>query len=177
MTASGGDAAGDAYSTTEDPRMSDMQRRVLLKAALAGGALGAAVSAGLLVPTAVLAAWPKRAFSAKTLKDALLDLHGTDATSPSDQIELKVPAIAENGAVVPVTVTTTLANVEFIDIVINKNGRPLGANFVLSPRVNPSVATRVKVAESGTVTALVKADGKLYSATKDLKVTIGGCGG
>jgi sulfur-oxidizing protein SoxY len=157
--------------------VSNVQRRVFLKAALAGSALGVAWSTGILVPTVGWAAWPEGAFNASTLKDALAGLHGSEAAEPSDQIKLEVPEIAENGAVVPVSVRTTLAEVESIDIVIDKNRRPLGANFVLSPRVRPFVSARVKVAESGTITALVKAGGKLYSATKEVKVTVGGCGG
>lgn len=157
--------------------MSDMKRRVFLKASLATGAVGIAVGAGLLTPRAVLAAWPKSAFGAKSVKEALMGLHKTEAAAESGEIKLKAPDIAENGAVVPVTVATTLANVESIDVVIEKNARPLGANFVLTPAAKSTVSTRIKVAESGKVMAWVKADGKLYSAAKDVKVTIGGCGG
>lgn len=157
--------------------MSDMKRRVLLKATLASGVIGVAVGAGLLTPRTVLAAWPKTAFNAKSVKEALMNLHKTEAAAESGDIQLKAPDIAENGAVVPVTVATTLSNVESIDIVIEKNGRPLGAHFMLTPAAEGTVSTRVKVAESGKVMTWVKSGGKLYTASKDVKVTIGGCGG
>jgi sulfur-oxidizing protein SoxY len=157
--------------------MSDVKRRLLLKATLAGGVVGVAVGAGLLRPRAVLAAWPEQAFQAKSVDEALQGLYGNAQLTESDEIKLKAPDIAENGAVVPVTVSTSLPNVESIGIVIQKNGRPLAADFKLTPRVMGTVSTRVKVAESSKIMAVVKSNGELYSTAKDVKVTIGGCGG
>jgi len=156
--------------------MSVITRRTLLKA-LASGVVGVAVGAGLLIPIRVLAAWPKTAFNAKSSDDVLKNLYESDAAAQSVDIQVKAPQIAENGAVVPVTIKTTLSDVESISILVEKNNRPLAAEFKLGPGVRPIVSTRIKVAESSKITALVKSGGKLYSASKDVKVTIGGCGG
>jgi len=157
--------------------MTEMNRRVLLKAGLAGSVVAVAAGAGLLKPQTVLAAWPQGAFEAKSVADALKNLHQGEAASESQDIDLGTPDIAENGAVVPVKVSTSLPNVESIGILIEENNRPLAAEFVLTEHSGPSVSTRVKVAKTSNIVAVVKSDGKLYSATKNVKVTIGGCGG
>ncbi len=157
--------------------MRDPRRRLLLKATLAGGALTVAAGAGLLAPVRVLAAWPKAAFDAKSIGGALKGLYNAKAMAKSGDIQIKAPQIAENGAVVPVSVKTSLSGVESIGIFVEKNGRPLGAEFKLSPRSKPMVSTRLKVAKSSNIIAVVNAGGKLHSATKAVKVTIGGCGG
>jgi len=90
---------------------------------------------------------------------------------------MKIPDIAENGAVVPVTVSTELENVESISIVVDNNPTPLAASFDMSPSMLATVSVRIKMGQSSDVRAIVKADGKLYSTTKEVKVTIGGCGG
>jgi len=123
------------------------------------------------------AVWPEKAFSQTAAAQAMADLLGTDKTTPSDQIMLKVPQIAENGAVVPVTITTTLENVESISIVVEKNPRPLAATFELPPGTLPDLASRIKMGETSDVMAVVKTDTGLFSTTKQVKVTIGGCGG
>ena len=157
--------------------MNDVKRRLLLKATLTGGVIGVAVGAGLLRPRMVLAAWPEQAFQAKSVSDALKGLYESDALVESGDIKLKAPDIAENGAVVPVEVSTSLAEVKSIGIVIEKNGRPLAADFQATDRFAGQVSTRVKVAESSRIVAVVESGGKLYSAAKEVKVTIGGCGG
>ena len=154
-----------------------MQRRTFLKGSLASTTVAVAVGAGLLSPQAVLAAWPKDAFAAKTVQDALTSIYGNDATSPSGDIKIKAPDIAENGAVVPVTVTTSIPGITDIAIIVEKNGTPLAANFKLSSSSKGFVATRIKMGKTSNVIAVVKAGGKSYSARKDVKVTIGGCGG
>jgi sulfur-oxidizing protein SoxY len=154
-----------------------MKRRVFLKGTLASGAVAVAVSAGLLSPRKVLAAWSKPAFEAKSVQEGLKSALGTDLTTPSDAIEIKAPEIAENGAVVPVTVSTKLANTESISILVENNPTPLTAMFKLSPVTSPNVSTRIKMGKTSTVIAVVKSGGKLYSARKEVKVTIGGCGG
>jgi sulfur-oxidizing protein SoxY len=155
----------------------NQNRRVLLKGTLAAGATGIAISAGLLTPKAVLAAWPKAAFEAKDSKAALEASLGSSATTESGDIKLKAPDIAENGAVVPVTVTSDIANTEAISIVVAENGTPLAATFNLGPTTTGFVSTRIKMGKTSDVTAVVKAGGKLYSTSKNVKVTIGGCGG
>ena len=154
-----------------------MQRRTFLKGSLASSTVAIAVGAGLISPNTVLAAWPKDAFSAKTVQDALTAAHGSASTSPSGDIKIKAPDIAENGAVVPVTVTTTIPGITDIAIVVEQNGTPLAANFKLSSDSKGFVATRIKMGKTSNVIAVVKAGGKSYSARKDVKVTIGGCGG
>ena len=157
--------------------MTETNRRLFLKASIAGSSLAIAVGAGLLTPTRVLASWPKGAFNAKTIDEALKSLYGNSSAAESGDIEIKAPQIAENGAVVPITVKTSMSGVESISIIVEKNGRPMGAEFKLSPRTRPMVSTRLKVAKSSKVIAVVKQGGKLYIASREVKVTIGGCGG
>ncbi|MFA5530014.1 MAG: thiosulfate oxidation carrier protein SoxY [Thiohalomonadaceae bacterium] len=154
-----------------------MKRRVFLKGTLASSAVAVAVGAGILNPRQVLAAWPKPAFEAKSMQEALNGALGSDLTDPSDAIQIKAPEIAENGAVVPVTVSTTLANAESISILADGNPTPLAASFALAANTKGSVSTRIKMGKTSNVVAVVKSGGKLYSARKEVKVTIGGCGG
>jgi len=154
-----------------------MQRRSFLKGTLAGGTVAVAVSAGLLSPRQVLAAWPKGAFEAKSVSEAMKGLHGSDAMEASGDIAIKAPDIAENGAVVPITVNTGMSGVESIALFVDKNASPLAANFQLAGNAKGFASTRIKMAKTSNVTAVVKAGGKAYSASKEVKVTIGGCGG
>ena len=153
------------------------KRRTLLKGTLAVGSVGLAVSAGWLSPRAVLAAWPDSAFTAKSTADAIGALFGGQASEASGEIEIKAPDIAENGAVVPVTVSSNLPGVEAISVLADKNATPLTASFEIPQGTEAYVSTRIKMAKTGDVIALVKAGGKVYSARKNVKVTIGGCGG
>jgi sulfur-oxidizing protein SoxY len=154
-----------------------MKRRVFLKGSLAVSTLGVAVGAGLLTPASVLAAWPENAFKAKDVPGALGALLGADATEASGDINIKAPDIAENGAVVPVTISSTLSGVESITLLAPNNPSPLVANFAMGEGVHAFASTRIKMGKTGDVVAVVKAGGKLYSANKEVKVTIGGCGG
>lgn len=151
-----------------------MQRRDFLKGTAAGGAV--ALSASLL-PQALLAEWPEAAFQAKTIDEALQALMGATERADSGDIVIKAPDIAENGAVVPIQITTTLPNVESISIIAEKNPIPLIASFNFGENAIGYVSTRIKMGTTSDVVAVVKADGKLYSAKKEVKVTIGGCGG
>ncbi|MCW8945372.1 MAG: thiosulfate oxidation carrier protein SoxY [Sedimenticola sp.] len=155
----------------------DLNRRILLKGTFATSALGIAIGAGLLTPGQVLAAWPKEAFTAKDIPSALSAIMGADSAEESGDINIKAPDIAENGAVVPVTVSTSMAGVESIAIMAANNPVPLIANFNLKEGAEGFVSTRIKMGKSGDVVAVVKAGGKLYKAGKEVKVTIGGCGG
>lgn len=154
-----------------------MQRRSFLKGTLAGSAVAVAVGAGLLSPRTVLAAWPKAAFEAKNVEDAMNKLFGSAANTPSGDIKIKAPDIAENGAVVPVSISTSLGKVDSIAVIAEKNGTPLASNFKLGANAIPNVSTRIKMGKTSDVIAVVKANGKAYSARKNVKVTIGGCGG
>jgi sulfur-oxidizing protein SoxY len=157
--------------------MINNQRRILLKGSLTAGAIGVAVGAGLLVPGSVLAAWPEKAFKAKAMPEMLQELMGSDGAEESGEIKIKAPDIAENGAVVPVTVTTSIAGAESIAVIAVNNPAPLIASYELGEGTEGFVSTRIKMGKSGDVVAVVKSGGKLYSAKKEVKVTIGGCGG
>jgi len=157
--------------------VTDIKRRTLLKGTLAASVVGVAAGAGLLTPRAVLAAWPEKAFDAKSVDAAVQELTGSAELAGSEQIEIKAPPIAENGAVVGVTVSTGLSNVESISILVEQNASPLAASFQMADNTEPFVGTRLKVAKSSSVIAVVRSGGKLYSAGREVKVTIGGCGG
>jgi sulfur-oxidizing protein SoxY len=157
--------------------MIDAKRRTLLKGSLGVSAIGVAVGAGLLTPSAVLANWPKAAFTATDTNTALTDLLGSDATENSDQVTVKAPDIAENGAVVPVTVETDVEGAKSISIMAAGNGTPLIASFELGADAVPFVSTRIKMAKTADVIAVVQTENGLLSAAKPVKVTIGGCGG
>jgi sulfur-oxidizing protein SoxY len=124
-----------------------------------------------------LADWSKTAFAAKNTEDALMALFNDSSTTVSDKITIVSPEIAENGKVVPVEVTADLPQVESITLFAEKNPVPLLAQFNFSGRAKGWVKTRIKMAGTGKVIAVVKADGKLYQASREIKVTVGGCGG
>jgi sulfur-oxidizing protein SoxY len=155
----------------------DLQRRIMLKGSLAAGAVSVAVGAGLLTPKAVLGAWPEAAFKAKGMPEMLTALMGMDNPTESADIKIKAPDIAENGAVVPVTISTSVSGASSIALIAKNNPSPLVASYDLGESAQGFVSTRIKMGKSGDVVAIVKADGKLYSAKKGVKVTIGGCGG
>ena len=155
----------------------NIKRRVFLKGSLAAGTVGAAVGAGLLTPQAVVAAWNEKAFKAESVDDALAAAMGEASTTASDAIKIKAPDIAENGAVVPVSVSTDMANVESIALLAEGNKTPLVATLMLGEGAVADVSTRIKMGKTSDVIAIVKSDGKLLSARKSVKVTIGGCGG
>jgi sulfur-oxidizing protein SoxY len=136
-----------------------------------------AVGAGLISPRQVLAAWPKGAFEAKSVNDAMKGVVGTDLAPASDAIKLDAPDIAENGAVVPVKVTAEMDGVESITIMAEKNQTPLVASFNFAANAHGYVSTRIKMGQTSNIIAVVKAGGKVFSARKEVKVTIGGCGG
>jgi sulfur-oxidizing protein SoxY len=120
--------------------------------------------------------WPEDAFKQKNEAGAIKSLYGKTAEA-SDKVKLDAPEIAENGAVVPISVTTTLDNVTSISFLVADNPNALAASYNIPPGTLPSVANRLKMAKTSNVTAIVEAGGKLYSATKEVKVTVGGCGG
>lgn len=161
------------------PRESlSVTRRLILE----GAASIALVGLGAIsfpIPTALAAAndrYPEAAFKQKDFNEAIKLLYGRIAEQ-TDKIKLDAPEIAENGAVVPVSVTTTLDDVTSISFVVPENPNPLAAYYRLPPGTMPSVANRLKMAKTSNVIAIVEAAGKLYSTTREVKVTIGGCGG
>jgi sulfur-oxidizing protein SoxY len=154
-------------------------RRAFLKASVALSAYSLAAATGLISPLAQ-AEWVAELFAAAPLEETVkksLNIDNLEAINLSDRIELKLPSIAENGAVVPITVTSTLELVEQIFIFVAANPVPLAAVFELSPALEPIVSTRLKLAETCDVIVVAKAGGQLYKTSQTVKVTIGGCGG
>jgi sulfur-oxidizing protein SoxY len=150
-------------------------RRNVLKGAGAASAVSVAMAAGLLKPGAVFAAeWNKAVFDNKDLAGVMKAVGGAGAAS--GDISVKAPDIAENGAVVPVEITSNIAGTESI-IIGEKNALPMIAQFDLSNGAQGYVSTRIKMGSTANVRAVVKAGGKMYTAAKEVKVTIGGCGG
>ena len=150
-----------------------MQRRLLLKGLLGFTTMAAAMTA---MPRLAMAKWSK-AFDNGTVDGALTDLYGSAELTADDAIKLKVPEIAENGSVVPVTVKSKMANVTNISIFADKNPQPLAASFTLPEGTAADVSIRIRLGETQVVKAVVEADGKLYTKEQEVKVTIGGCGG
>ena len=120
--------------------------------------------------------YPEDAFKQKGAADAIKSLYGRTA-EPSDKVKLDAPEIAENGAVVPISASTTLTDVTSIAFLASENPNALAAVYRIPPGTMPSVANRLKMAKTCNVIVIVEAGGKLYSATKEVKVTVGGCGG
>ncbi len=138
------------------------------------GAWAALWGCGLLGSGTAAADTAEAAFDAKSLDDALQALGSTQPASA--EIVIDVPDLAENGAIVPVNVTCRASGTREISIVVSSNPNPLVARFTIPEGTEAFVSTRVKMAESGRVYAVVKADGQLLSAFKDVKVIVGGCG-
>ncbi len=154
------------------------KRRTFLKSASAASTVAVAVAAGLIKPTSVMAAeWNKNAFDAKNVADAMKGMGIAGAAADSKDILIKAPDIAENGAVVPVEVTSKIAGTTAIAMMVEKNANPLTANFDLENGAEGYVSTRIKMGQTSNVRVVVKAGGKSYTAVKEVKVTIGGCGG
>jgi sulfur-oxidizing protein SoxY len=155
----------------------DGGRRKILKGSGGAAVLGLAMAAGLIRPGSAWAEWNKAAFDTKSLNDAVKALGGASPTESKD-ITITSPDIAENGAVVPFTIASKIPNTEAVAILIEKNPNILAANFQIPQGTEPWVNTRVKMGQTSSVIALVKAsDGKFYYASKEVKVTLGGCGG
>src|SRR6202048_3947384 len=170
-------ASLETWMTITDNGLS-ATRRLILQAA------GAVALIGLgTVPFSLARAfaaandkYPEDAFKAKSDAEAIKSLYGKTA-EPSDKVKLDAPEIAENGAVVPISVSTTLADVTSISFLVSENPNALAASYRIPAGTMPSVANRLKMAKTSNVIAIVEAGGKLYSATKEVKVTVGGCGG
>jgi len=139
--------------------------------------VGSTACLALMTPITSWAAWASDAFNATKPEDAYNNLFGSSALIDSDEVKLKVPKIAENGGAVPVSIKTSMKNVESISIFVKDNPQPLTASFKIPAGTIADVSTRIRLAQTSTVTAVIKADGKLYSKSQEVKVTIGGCGG
>ena len=153
-------------------------RRLILQGAASVALVGLGNLPFSLAPAYAAAndKYPEDAFKAKSDTDAIKSLYGK-AAEPSDKVNLDAPEIAENGAVVPISVSSSLADVTSISILVADNPNALAASYKIPGGTLPSVANRLKMAKTTNVIAIVEAGGKLYSATKEVKVTVGGCGG
>jgi len=152
-------------------------RRTFLQTGMAACTVAIAASAGLLTPRAVLAAWPKNAFEAKSVGDAIKALAGNNKPVDSKDIAIEAPDIAENGAVVSVTVKSNLPKTEQISVLVPENSTPLCASYLLTEQTDSFITGRIKMRKTSDVVAVVKAGGKLLTTKQPVKVTLGGCGG
>jgi sulfur-oxidizing protein SoxY len=150
--------------------MNELRRSVLLS-------LQGALALALLKPWAALAAvWNKDAFGAKSTAQALKSLRVSDPV-PSADVLIEAPEIAENGAVVPIEIASRLPGTASLLVLVDKNPFPLVGRFDFLEGALPFVKVNVKIGETSEVRVIALAGGKSYVATKDIKVTIGGCGG
>jgi sulfur-oxidizing protein SoxY len=151
-------------------------RRTFIKFTGTLGALSAVAVTGLLKTTQALAApWNKAGFESKTAADALKTL-GAGSAANSRDIVITAPDIAENGAVVPIEITSRIPNTQSISIIAEKNPFPLAATVDFANGAEPYAYVRIKMGQTSNVRAVVKADGKFFTAAKEVKITIGGCG-
>lgn len=126
----------------------------------------------------LFAEWREELFSHKDLSSVMSLLTNETNPSESDKINIKAPEIAENGAVVPITVNTTIDNVKNIAIIVDNNPSPLTSSYKINPALEAYVSTRVKMAKTSNIIALVSTtNNEFFTASKGIKVTIGGCGG
>ena len=153
-----------------------MNRRNFIKnSMLFAGSLVAVPS--LIISGKAYAAWPEKSFDIKDLTESVSSVYGHSNLEESSKVRLKAPEIAENGAIVPINVSTTLDNVESIMIFVENNPQPLSSGYKLTSLSEPSIGTRLKMGKSSNVMAAVKSGDKVYTSTQEVKVTIGGCGG
>lgn len=149
--------------------MNEERRRVILKMACAG-----LLS---IFPKISLANWPSDAFKSISLAESLKALAPNKQKIKSDKVNLQAPAIAENGALVPISVSTNISSVERISILVANNPNPLAADFRLTNKCLPDVKIKVKMSETSPVLAAIETDSTVHTRTQEVKVTLGGCGG
>jgi sulfur-oxidizing protein SoxY len=156
---------------------STLSRRVILQGVASVALVGlGTIAFGATPAFAANDKYPEEAFKQKSVDDSVKLLYGKSAEK-SDKIKLDAPEIAENGAVVPIAVSSTLADVTAIAFLVAENPNALVAAYKIPAGTMPSVANRIKMARTSNVIVVVEAGGKLYSTSKEVKVTVGGCGG
>ena len=154
------------------------RRRELLKTGSGASVLALLAAAGWLKPDAAHAqAWNKAAFETHDMAETMKALGGGEPAQSKDIVFFQTPDIAENGAVVPIGIASNIPKTDSIAILIEKNPNMLAATFDIPAGTEPTISTRVKMGQTSNIYALVKADGKYYVASKEVKVTLGGCGG
>ena len=152
--------------------MENLNKRIFVKHLIALFAAIASISIGK-----VLANWPSELFLGKNNIKVIKGITGNSSMSESELISIKAPEIAENGAVVPVTVSTELSNVKNISLLVENNPSPLVSSIEINDQLSSYVSTRVKMAKTSNIIAIVSTNDGYFSATRNIKVTIGGCGG
>lgn len=151
-------------------------RRSVLKLVAGIGTISSLAAAGLLKSTqAVAAAWNKAGFEAKAAGEVLRSLGASGATESRDII-ITAPDIAENGAVVPIEVVSRIPNTQSISIIAEKNPFPLAATVEFANGAEPYAYVRIKMGQTAHVRAVVLAGGKFFTAAREVKITVGGCG-
>ncbi len=156
----------------------DAARRYWLKRGVSATTLAMVAASGLLLPRQLLAHWPRDAYQAKTVEDALMALLGEADMVDDDAVYFSVgspPTYAVNGATVPVEINTTLKNIEHIALLVEKNPSPLAMSFVPDEDVMLPFKTMLKVAEDSDMLAVIRAEGKLYVTRRYVEIDIGGC--
>jgi sulfur-oxidizing protein SoxY len=156
----------------------DAARRYWLKRGVSATTLALVAASGLMLPKQVLAHWPRDAYNAKTVEDALLALLGEADMVDDDAVYFSVgspPTYAVNGATVPVEINTTLENIEHIALLVEKNPSPLAMSFEPHGDVMLPFKTMLKVAEDSDMLAVIRAEGKLYVTRRFVEIDIGGC--
>jgi len=157
----------------------NQQRRLVLKGAVSASTLALVAASGLLLPQRVLAHWPKDAFTAETVEDALLALVGKAEIADNTAVNFKVgspPSYAVNGASVPIQIQSDLKNIERVAVLVEKNPFPLAMSLDFTSAVKLPFKSMIKMREDSIVIAVVRADGKLYKTSRFVEVDIGGCG-
>jgi sulfur-oxidizing protein SoxY len=148
------------------------ERRVFLHSAIA-------LISSLLIPNKVFSRWDSNAYNKVDITDSIFSIGVTnpgDLREASDAIDISVPKIAENGAIVPITVRSKILDTERIFVFAEKNPQPLVSDYIITKGVEPFVASRIKMSETAFVHVIVLAKGTFYRAARQVKVTIGGCG-
>lgn len=154
-----------------------MKRRTFLQAGITAGEVALAMQAGLMWPLRVLAdEWPTRAFHATDYGGAVAALFGDEPREDGRHLEIDADDIAEDGASVPVKVHTDLEGVRTVTLLSVKNPNPAVARFEMAPELDGYLATRIKMAGTSDVVAVVTADGRHHQVSRRIKVTVGGCG-
>lgn len=155
-----------------------VNRRDVLKAGSGAAVYSALASMGFFVANPAMAsAWDEKSFGAKSVADALAAMGVSAPADAAGKVTITAPDIAENGAVVPVDVESSLPGTQMVAVLVDKNPQPLAGTYAFMAGAEPSVSMRVKMGQSSDVVVLVKADGKFYTSKKEVKVTLGGCGG
>lgn len=149
-------------------------RRSFIKHLFAGG-LSLAVKLCVFFPRLARSAWPEYAFVSKTMNDAIVILFGKSEITRSPDIYLKIPEVAEDGAIVPLTITSTIERIDKLAVLVENNPVPLIVDAELAPQPETFFSTRIRMAKTDYVTVIVRAKGKVLSARKKVKVTVGGC--